>query len=191
MSRNCSTRSIDVWTALNVQHLESLADVVSRITGVAVRETVPDIVLRDADDIMLVDITAEELIARLKDGKVYLPRDGETRAAEVLHLRNLTALRELALRRTAARVDDQMVEQLAPERDPGALGDGASGFSSASAPTLARSTWCAPRAGSRPASTRVGCAVHAQGAGRGRQADGATDEALALAQQSWRRDRTA
>src|SRR5580698_6255620 len=86
---------IDVWTALNIQHLESLADVVSRVTGVVVRETVPDIVLRDADDIILVDITAEELIQRLEDGKVYLPQTAK-----------------LALRRTAARVDDQMVEHL-------------------------------------------------------------------------------
>jgi len=103
---------IDVWTALNVQHLESLADVVSRVTGVAVRETVPDIVLRDADDIVLVDITAEELIQRLKDGKVYLPQTAKLAQQKFFTLRNLTALRELALRRTAARVDDQMVEQL-------------------------------------------------------------------------------
>ena len=64
---------IDVWTALNIQHLESLADVVSRITGVAVRETVPDRVLREAADVILVDITPDELLQRLKEGKVYLP----------------------------------------------------------------------------------------------------------------------
>ena len=103
---------IDVWTALNIQHLESLADVVSRITGVTVRETVPDIVLRDADDIVLVDITSEELIQRLKDGKVYLADTAKLAQQKFFTLRNLTALRELALRRTAARVDDQMVEQL-------------------------------------------------------------------------------
>ena len=103
---------IDVWTALNVQHIESLADVVSRVTGVVVRETVPDTVLRDADDIILVDLTAEELIQRLKDGKVYLPQTAELAQEKFFTLRNLTALRELALRRTAARVDDQMVEQL-------------------------------------------------------------------------------
>ena len=103
---------IDVWTAVNVQHLESLADVVSRITGVVVRETVPDIVLRDADDIVLVDLTSEELIQRLKDGKVYLPQTAKLAQQKFFTLRNLTALRELALRRTAARVDDQMVEQL-------------------------------------------------------------------------------
>ena len=103
---------IDVWTAINVQHLESLADVVSRVTGVVVRETVPDVVLRDADDIVLVDITAEELIQRLKDGKVYLPETAKVAQQKFFTLRNLTALREIALRRTAARVDDQMVEQL-------------------------------------------------------------------------------
>src|SRR6204780_5370303 len=103
---------IDVWTALNIQHLESLADVVSRVTGVVVRETVPDIVLRDADDIVLVDITAEELIQRLEDGKVYLPQTARLAQQKFFTLRNLTALRELALRRTAARVDDQMVEHL-------------------------------------------------------------------------------
>jgi two-component system sensor histidine kinase KdpD len=103
---------IDVWTALNIQHLESLADVVSRITGVVVRETVPDIVLRDADDIVLVDITSEDLIQRLKDGKVYLADTARLAQQKFFTLRNLTALREIALRRTAARVDDQMVEQL-------------------------------------------------------------------------------
>jgi len=103
---------IDVWTALNIQHLESLADVVSRIAGVSVRETVPDTVLRDADDIVLVDITSEDLIQRLKDGKVYLPETARLAQQKFFTLRNLTALREIALRRTAARVDDQMVEQL-------------------------------------------------------------------------------
>ena len=103
---------IDVWTALNVQHLASLADVVARVTGVIVRETVPDIVLRDADDLVLVDVTAEELIARLNEGKVYLPETAELAAQKFFTKRNLTALRELALRRTAARVDDQMVAQL-------------------------------------------------------------------------------
>ena len=103
---------IDVWTALNVQHLESLADVVSRVTGVVVRETVPDLVLQEADDIVLVDVTTEELIQRLKDGKVYLPDTARLAQQRFFTVRNLTALRELALRRTAARVDDQMVEQL-------------------------------------------------------------------------------
>ena len=103
---------IDVWTALNIQHIESLADVVARITGVTVRETVPDIVLRDASDIILVDITSDELIQRLKDGKVYLPQTARLAQQNFFTPGNLTALRELALRRTAARVDDQMVDYL-------------------------------------------------------------------------------
>lgn len=103
---------VDVWTALNIQHLESLADVVAQITGVLVRETVPDKVLRDANDIMLVDITPEELIQRLNEGKVYVA-DMARRATERFFTPgNLTALRELALRRTADRVDDQMVDYL-------------------------------------------------------------------------------
>jgi two-component system, OmpR family, sensor histidine kinase KdpD len=103
---------IDVWTALNIQHIESLADIVARITGVTVRETVPDIVLRDAADIVLVDITSDELIQRLKQGKVYLPETARLARQNFFTPGNLTALRELALRRTAARVDDQMVDYL-------------------------------------------------------------------------------
>jgi len=115
---------IDVWTALNVQHLESLADIVARITGVTVRETVPDIVLRDADDLILVDVTAEELIQRLDDGKVYLPQTARIATQKFFTRRNLTALRELALRRTAARVDDSMVEQLRQSAIQGPWGSG-------------------------------------------------------------------
>ena len=103
---------VDVWTAVNIQHLESLADVVSRITGVRVRETTPDTVLEKADEVVVVDITPAELLERLKEGKVYLP-DNARRAAEgFFKIGNITALRELALRRTADRVDDQMVEYL-------------------------------------------------------------------------------
>ena len=100
---------IDVWTALNIQHLESLADVVCRVTGVAVRETVPDSVLRAPEDVVLVDITPEELIQRLHEGKVYLPETARRAVQNFFTPGNLTALRELALRRTADRVDDQMV----------------------------------------------------------------------------------
>ena len=106
------TAGIDVWTALNIQHLESLADVVSRISGVAVRETVPDRVLRDATDVVLVDITPDELIQRLHEGKVYVPDTARRATQNFFTPGNLTALRELALRRTADRVDDQMVEYL-------------------------------------------------------------------------------
>jgi len=103
---------IDVWTALNIQHLESLADVVSRITGVSVRETVPDRVLQDAADVILVDVTPAELLQRLKEGKVYVPETAKRATQNFFTPRNLTALRELALRRTAERVDDQMVDFL-------------------------------------------------------------------------------
>ena len=103
---------IDVWTALNIQHLESLADVVSRISGVVVRETVPDRVLQEATDVVLVDITPEELIQRLNEGKVYVPETARRATQNFFTPGNLTALRELALRRTADRVDDQMVDYL-------------------------------------------------------------------------------
>jgi len=103
---------INVWTAVNIQHLESLADVVSRITGVAVRETVPDRVLQEAADVVLVDITSDELIERLNEGKVYVPETARRAIQNFFTPGNLTALRELALRRTADRVDDQMVDYL-------------------------------------------------------------------------------
>jgi len=103
---------VDVWTALNIQHLESLADIVSRITGVAVRETVPDRVLQDAAEVVLVDVTPDELLQRLKEGKVYVPDMARRAVQHFFTPRNLTALRELALRRTAERVDDQMVDYL-------------------------------------------------------------------------------
>jgi two-component system, OmpR family, sensor histidine kinase KdpD len=103
---------VDVWTALNVQHLESLADVVTRITGVTVRETVPDRILQDANEVILVDITPDELLQRLREGKVYVPETARRATQNFFTPRNLTALRELALRRTADRVDDQMVDFL-------------------------------------------------------------------------------
>ena len=99
---------LDVWTTLNVQHLESLVDVVWRITGVRVRETVPDRALTDADQIRLVDITPEELRARLDAGKVYVPETARLAGDRFFKLENLTALRELALRRAAQTVDDQL-----------------------------------------------------------------------------------
>lgn len=103
---------IDVWTALNIQHLESLADLVAQITGVTVRERVPDVVLKKADEVVLVDLPPTELIERLKEGKVYLPESASRAVDRFFRLGNLTALRELALRRTADRVDDQMVDYL-------------------------------------------------------------------------------
>jgi two-component system sensor histidine kinase KdpD len=107
------TRSgVDVWTAMNVQHLEGLSDVVSRITGIAVRETVPDSVLKNAEEVIVVDITPADLIQRLEDGKVYLPDNARRAIDGFFKPATLTALRELALRRTADRVDDQMVDYL-------------------------------------------------------------------------------
>ncbi|SEO18780.1 two-component system, OmpR family, sensor histidine kinase KdpD [Gemmobacter aquatilis] len=103
---------IDVWTALNIQHLESLADVVAQITGVQVRETVPDAILQTAQDVVLVDIPPDELIARLKAGKIYLPQTAARATENFFNRGNLTALRELALRRTADRVEDQMTQIL-------------------------------------------------------------------------------
>ncbi|WP_413989735.1 ATP-binding protein [Labrys okinawensis] len=103
---------IDVWTALNIQHLESLVDVVSRITGVTVRESVPDSVIKKADEVIVVDITPAELIQRLEAGKVYLPENAKRAADGFFKPGNLTALRELALRRTTDRVDDQMIAYL-------------------------------------------------------------------------------
>jgi two-component system sensor histidine kinase KdpD len=103
---------IDVYTTLNVQHLESLNDVVARITRIRVRETVPDSILDRAEDIELVDLTPEDLIQRLKEGKVYVPAQAERAVRHYFLPGNLTALRELALRRTAQRVDNQMVDYM-------------------------------------------------------------------------------
>src|SRR5690606_34664459 len=100
---------IDVYTTLNVQHLESLNDVVARITGIWVKETVPDAFFDRADEISLVDIPSEELLKRLKEGKVYIAPGAKRRAAQNFFRKsNLIALRELALRRTAERVDAMM-----------------------------------------------------------------------------------
>ncbi|HWE45950.1 MAG TPA: sensor histidine kinase KdpD [Caulobacteraceae bacterium] len=100
---------VDVWTTLNVQHLESLVDVVWKITGVRQRETVPDSALSRADDIELVDVTPGELRQRLADGKVYLGETARVAAERFFKPENLTALRELALRRAAETVDDQLI----------------------------------------------------------------------------------
>jgi len=99
---------IDVWTTINVQHLESLNDLVGKITGVAVRETVPDSFFDRADQVELVDLPAEELIKRLQEGKVYLPDQAQRAVEQFFRPGNLIALRELALRKTAERVDAQM-----------------------------------------------------------------------------------
>ena len=115
---------IDVWTTLNVQHLESLVDVVQRITGVRQRETVPDSALSRADDIELVDITPDELRERMAAGKVYVPETARLAADNFFKVENLTALRELALRRAAQTVDDQLIATM---REKGVEGPWAAG----------------------------------------------------------------
>src|SRR5579863_10362252 len=103
---------IDVYTTVNIQHIESLNDVVAQITHVRVRETVPDAVFDRADAVELVDLTPDDLIARLKEGKVYVPRQAERALEHFFSPANLTALRELALRRTAERVDEQLLNEM-------------------------------------------------------------------------------
>ena len=99
---------IDVFTTLNVQHIESLNDVVGGITGITVWETVPDFFFDQADEVVLVDVSADDLLARLNAGKVYLPEQIERAASNFFRKGNLMALRELALRRTADRVEDDV-----------------------------------------------------------------------------------
>src|SRR5689334_17734581 len=110
---------IDVYTTLNIQHIESLNDVVAQITHVRVRETVPDSMLDRADAIELVDLTPDDLIERLKEGKVYVPQQAERALAHYFSPGNLTALRELALRRTAERVDEQLLTHMQAHAIPG------------------------------------------------------------------------
>ncbi|MFZ3238009.1 MAG: sensor histidine kinase KdpD [Stellaceae bacterium] len=103
---------IDVFATLNIQHVESLNDVVAKITRIRVRETVPDSVLDQADDIEVVDLAPEDLIKRLHEGKVYVPQQAERAVRHFFSTGNLTALRELALRRTAQRVDEQLLSHM-------------------------------------------------------------------------------
>src|SRR5499426_2939815 len=110
---------IDVYTTVNIQHIESLNDVVAQITHVRVRETVPDSVFDRADAIELVEITPDDLIERLKEGKVYVPKQAERALEHYFSPGNLTALRELALRRTAERVDEQLLTHMQAHAIPG------------------------------------------------------------------------
>jgi two-component system sensor histidine kinase KdpD len=106
------SRGIDVYTTVNIQHIESLNDVVAQITHVRVRETVPDTVFDRADAVELVDLTPDDLIQRLREGKVYVPKQAERALEHFFSPANLTALRELALRRTADRVDEQLLTEM-------------------------------------------------------------------------------
>jgi two-component system sensor histidine kinase KdpD len=104
-ARELIDAGVDVWTTLNVQHLESVNDLVERITGVVVRETLPDRLLDEADEVEIVDLPPEDLLRRLAEGKVYLPDQAARAVSQFFRKGNLTALRELALRRTAEHVD--------------------------------------------------------------------------------------
>jgi two-component system, OmpR family, sensor histidine kinase KdpD len=99
---------IDVYTTLNIQHLESLNDVVAEVTGVVVRETLPDRVLDESSEIEVVDLPPDELLTRFREGKIYIPEQAQRAIRQFFRKGNLAALRELSLRRAAERVDDQM-----------------------------------------------------------------------------------
>src|SRR5215510_2230146 len=107
---------IEVWSTVNIQHLESLNDVVAQITGVRVR--VPDSILDRADEVRLIDLSPEELLQRLRDGKVYVPEQAERALEHFFRPEQLTALRELALRETAEHVDEQMQAQRRAQAAP-------------------------------------------------------------------------
>ncbi len=145
---------IDVHTTINVQHVESLGDVIQQITGVRVRETVPDALIERADEIELVDISPDELLQRLAEGKVYVPEQAQRAVQNFFHKGNLHALRELALRRTAERVD---AEVLAYRKEKGI---------SATWPTAERILVCVgPSPGSERlirATKRIAEGLHAQ-----------------------------
>jgi len=106
---------IDVYTTVNIQHLESLNDVVQQITGVKVRETVPDRIIDEADEVELVDLPPDELLNRMREGKVYVPHQVSRALENFFRKGNLTALRELSLRRVAEQVDDQMIDYMQTE----------------------------------------------------------------------------
>jgi two-component system sensor histidine kinase KdpD len=113
------SHGINVYSTVNIQHIESLNDVVAQITHVRVRETVPDAIFDRADAVELVDLTPDDLIQRLKEGKVYVPKQAERALEHFFSPANLTALRELALRRTAERVDEQLLTEMQAHAIPG------------------------------------------------------------------------
>ena len=116
---------IDVYSTLNIQHVESLNDVVAQITRIRVRETVPDSIIDNASEIELIDLTPDDLMQRLQEGKVYVPKTATRALGHYFSPGNLTALRELALRRTAQRVDAQLLDHMQAHAIPGpwAAGD--------------------------------------------------------------------
>lgn len=110
---------IDVYTTLNIQHLESLNDIVAQVTGVVVRETIPDRVIDEASEIEVIDLPPDELLIRLNEGKVYIPEQASRAIDKFFRKGNLTALREMSLRRAAERVDDQMRSYMQTRAIPG------------------------------------------------------------------------
>ncbi|MDR3523654.1 MAG: sensor histidine kinase KdpD [Acetobacteraceae bacterium] len=116
---------IDVYSTLNIQHVESLNDVVAQITRIRVRETVPDSVIDTAAEIEVIDLTPDDLIQRLREGKVYVAKTANRALGHYFSAGNLTALRELALRRTAQRVDAQLLDHMQAHaiQGPWAAGD--------------------------------------------------------------------
>ena len=110
---------IDVYTTINIQHLESLKDIVQQITGVIVRETIPDRIIDEANEIELVDLPTDELLNRLREGKVYVSEQASRALEKFFRKGNLTALRELSLRRAADRVDNQMLNYMHIQSIPG------------------------------------------------------------------------
>ena len=113
------TAGIDVYTTLNIQHLDSLRDVVAQITTVMVHETVPDRIIDEADEIELIDLSPDDLIQRLREGKVYLPEMAAQAMQRFFNVGNLYALREISLRKTAERVDTQMLAYMQTRSIPG------------------------------------------------------------------------
>jgi two-component system, OmpR family, sensor histidine kinase KdpD len=110
---------IDVYTTLNIQHLESLNNAVAQVTGVIVHETVPDSVIDEASEIEVIDLPPDELLIRLQEGKVYIPDQAARAMRDFFRKGNLTALREMSLRRAAERVDDQMRSYMRTRAIPG------------------------------------------------------------------------
>ena len=169
---------IDVYTTLNIQHIESLNDVVAKITRIRVRETVPDSVLDRADEIELVDLTPEDLLQRLKDGKVYVPTQAERAVRHYFSPGNLTALRELALRRTAQRVDEQMVDYMRGHAIGGPWAAGERVLVCVKAGRRRR-PWCATRGGWPTGCARPG--PRSMSRPRGATRDGAERDRVAQA----------
>ena len=113
------SEGIDVYTTLNIQHLESLNDVIAQITGVIVRETIPDRIIDEATEIELIDLPPDELLTRLQEGKVYIPEQAKRAIQKFFRKGNLSALREMSLRRAAERVDNQMRDYMRTQAIPG------------------------------------------------------------------------